>query len=348
MIRLKLLTATVALVVSCGAGAETPGLSFQEIHDLLRTNLVNADEGQLDRAAAAGLLKAVAPRALLLTNGAAATAEGPALARSTVYDGPSGYLRLARLGPGLAAEIDSTMSALASTNTSKIKGWILDLRNADGPDYESAAAVADRFLATEQPLLDFGQGMIKSKVKNNPIKGPLVVLVNHRTGRAAEALAAVLRKAELALLLGTNTAGQAFVTKDFPLRNGQRLRIATALVRTGDGEPLPPQGLKPDILISVSPEDERLYLEDPYRAPGRPGWSVARAGLDLNGSASATNTRHRINEADLVRMLKAGEDFDEEGDLTRPSEPTGPVLRDPALVRALDLLKGLAVVKRLK
>ena len=349
MIRLKRPIAALACLLAAHLGlrAEEPAPSFQEVRDLLKANLVNADESRLDRAAVEGLLQQVSPRALLITNGQAAAASGPALARSTVYEGAFGYLRLARLAPGLAAEMDSAMSALAGTN--KIKGWVLDLRGADGPDYGAAVEVADRFVAAEQPLLDFGQGLARAKPKSSPDKAPLVVLVNRGTARAAEALAAVLRKTDMALLLGTNTAGRAFVTRDFPLKNGQHLRIATALVRTGDGESLPLQGLRPDILVSVNPEEERLFLADPYRVASKPGWSVAGVGLDTNG-AGATNksARRRINEADLVRMLKAGEEYDEELAAARRSEPAGPVLRDPALVRALDLLKGLAVVKRLK
>jgi hypothetical protein len=348
MIRKTLLTAALAiLVVACPeVQAEEPAPSFSEIRDLLKANLVNASDAQLDRAAAEGLLKQVSPQAILLSTGQTAKAEGPALARSTVFDGAFGYVRLARLGPGLAAEMDAAMSALAASN--KIKGWVLDLRAANGSDYGAAAEVADRFMTAEQPLLDFGQGMIRSKPGNNPVKGPMVVLVNRRTAGAAEALAAVLRKADLALLLGTNTGGQGFVTKDFPLQTGQKLRIATALVRTGDNEPLPLQGLKPDILIAVNPEEEQLYLEDPYRVLAKPGWSVARSGLEPSAAGTNRASRSRINEADLVRMMKDGEDFENGGGPVHRMEPAGPVLRDPALVRALDLLKGLAVVKRLK
>jgi hypothetical protein len=69
---------------------------------------------------------------------------------------------------------------------------------------------------------------------------------------------------------------------------------------------------------------------------------------------SATNRpRTRVNEAELVRMLRDGEPL--EGDrpsaLVRVNEPAGQAgaaglpEADPALARALDLLKGLAVVQ---
>ncbi len=79
MTRLKLLLSTLSLLLAASAGlrGEGPAISFQEIRDLLKTNLVNADSTQLDRAAAEGLLSQVSPRALLLTNGRRRAGPGP-------------------------------------------------------------------------------------------------------------------------------------------------------------------------------------------------------------------------------------------------------------------------------
>ena len=67
---------------------------------------------------------------------------------------------------------------------------------------------------------------------------PVAVLVNRQTAGAAEALAAVLRETGAGLILGSRTAGQAMVAQEFPLKNGERLRIATAPVQLGDGSAL--------------------------------------------------------------------------------------------------------------
>jgi hypothetical protein len=344
---------TLALAFLPGFGgleaAEAPP-SFKEVYDLLKANLVNTDEEGLERAAVSGMLRQLAPLAVLVTNGQPmiAPSSEPALAKTAVFDGVFGYLRLARVEPGLPKEVSSAMQALSTSN--QIQGWVLDLRFANGPDYSTAAALADRFVATEQPLLDFGQGTVKSKAKDNAIKGPVTVLINHSTCRAAEALAAILRRTEAALLLGTNTAGQGFITKDFPLKNGQALRVAHGTIQVGAGEPLTAQGVKPDILVAVRAEEERAYLEDPYRVLARPPlagpWSLSLPSLATSPTNKAP--RHRINEAELVRILREGLDYDEEGLAARTVEPARPVVRDPVLARALDLLKGLAVVQRLK
>ena len=54
--------------------------------------------------------------------------------------------------------------------------------------------------------------------------------------------------------------------------------------------------------------------------------------------------RRRFNEAELVREKREGASFDLEVN-DRNGEPERPLVHDPALARALDLLKGLAVVR---
>ena len=101
--------------------------------------------------------------------------------------------------------------------------------------------------------------------------------------------------------------------------------------------------LKPDIQVDVHPDDERAYFVDAYKALPRAGTS----GATNVASLSVTNKpRRRINEAELVRMLRDGETPEDETNRTaRPSEPARPMITDPALARAIDLLKALAVVR---
>src|SRR5208282_4163866 len=105
---------------------------------------------------------------------------------------------------------------------------------ADGTDYEAAAKVADCFLNSDRPLLDWQTGSARATKKADAIAAPVAILVNGRTTGAAEALAAVLRDANVGLILGATTAGQASLYKVFPLSNGQELRVAVAPVSLSD------------------------------------------------------------------------------------------------------------------
>jgi hypothetical protein len=326
---------------------DAAGPEFKEVYDLVRAHLAGMSEAQLNQAAVQALVSGLGPRVSLVTNGTAgkAPAETPLISKSNVFNGEIGYVRVEQVGDGLANAVREACKRLEGTN--KLDGVILDLRYAAGDDYASATATAELFIKKDQPLLDWGTGMVRSKDKSDAISLPVAVLVNRQTAGAAEALAAVLRAAGSGLILGNRTAGQAMIAQEFPLKNGERLRIATAPIRLGDGSTLSAQGLRPDITVEVAAADERAYFTDAYKAPRRAGL-LAGAGLALTNQASGTNLaarRPRINEAELVRERREGIS---EADMTALGvrEPEKPMVTDPVLARALDLLKGLALVRQ--
>ena len=330
------------------ANAEgTGGPEFKEVYDLVRSHLAGMSEAQLNQAAVRALVTSLGPRVSLITNGAAARSQGenPILSKSNVFDGVVGYLRVEQVGDGLADAIRQACKKLTATN--KLDGLVLDLRYATGDDYGSAVATADLFIKKEQPLLDWGTGMVRSKDNGDEISLPVAVLVNRQTAGAAEALAAVLREAGSGLVLGNRTAGQAMIAQDYPLKNGDRLRIATAPIQLGDGSTLSDQGLKPDITIEVPPAEERAFYADAYRVPSRAALMAGSSRVVTNqpSATSSTVRRPRFNEAELVRERREGIS---EADMTALGnrEPEKPVVTDPVLARALDLLKGLALVRQ--
>src|SRR5262249_16179841 len=106
------------------------------------------------------------------------------------------------------------------------------------------------------------------------------------------------------------------------------------------------EGVKPDITVVVSPEEERAYYADPFRM--QPGVNAsAGAEQTLSDASNGTNRarRARLSESELVRERREGTNLDDERPARRERGPEKPLVRDPALARALDLLKGLAVVR---
>ena len=134
-------------------------------------------------------------------------------------------------------------------------------------------------------------------------KTPLVILVNGQTRGAAAALAAELRAAGPGVIvIGSTNAAQT---------------------------------IRPDLTVSISADDEQRFLEDPYFTPDTP---LAKPA----GTNDFLSFVDHISEADLVRIkMKDGEDNAKASALPRPA-PAQPVIRDPALARAMDLLKALA------
>jgi hypothetical protein len=336
---------TAALAQASTNASAAP--EFKEVYDLIGAHLAGMNEPKLNAVAVNALVRGLSPRVSLVTNqaGAKASADAPLVSKSSVFDGEIAYIRVSRVAEGLSKAVQDAYTKLRATN--KVNGVILDLRYADGDDYASAAATADMFTKKEQPLLNWGNGAVRSKEKNEAITVPVAVLVNGQTAAAAEALAAVLREAGAGLILGSKTAGQAMIAEEFPLKNGDRLRIATAPVLLGNGTAISSQGLKPDILVDVTSEDERAYYADAYRVRSRPDLLVVGAAGAMNVAAGTNRVarRPRYNEAELVRERREGIS---EADMTalRDREPDKPLVSDPVLARALDLLKGLALVRQ--
>jgi len=330
---------------------------FREVYDLIRSHLAGANATDLDQAAVQGLLKQLHSKVSLVSGGTETNSEedAPLLADAKLYDGAIAYLRVQRVGAGLADKISAAYKEqFAGTNV--VEGLVLDLRFADGRDYSAAVAVADLFLSKDEPLLDWGNGVVRSSSKPDAITLPLVVLVNGGTAGAAEALAAVLRQDDQALVIGSATAGEATIDQEFALSTGQKLRIATATIKLGNGETLSAGGLTPDIAVAVNPDDEKAYYADPYREIAKPLNLVAQlAGSGTNGSGNAaTNHPHApLTEADLIRERKERPGLDMDyaplysGTDQNPAAAK-PAVRDPVLGRALDLIKGISVLRPMR
>ena len=343
MMKSQTILLSIFIAVACDVGAATNDLpKFDEVYKLLRENLSGVNESDLDQAAVKGIIGQLEPRVSLARPDA--EGDGQALNKTEIYDDAFVYFRVGRVGSELADKIAVAYGEEAATN--KIKGVVLDLRFANGLDYAAAAATANLFINGDQPLLDWGTGSALATAKTNAISAPVAILVNRQTRGAAEALAAVLRDANVGLLLGSPTAGMASEFKEFTLSNGSKLRIATNPVKLRSDTELARE-LSPDIAVSVTSGDEKAYFTNAY-AVLRRGFDVA-SGSPTNQADTATNrNQRRFNEAELVRQQREGSNSDDgETTPTRKKEQTErPLVTDPVLSRALDLLKGLAVVQQ--
>jgi hypothetical protein len=335
------LTGWLALSGSAHAGPTNPAPDFKEVYELLRANLPEATDGTLNRAALAGLLSQFPGKVALVgspADAAAGSQSGSALGKAAIIENNVMYFRVSRVTGSLPGELGAAGRALTTTN--KVVGAVLDLRFAGGDDYPAAQKTAELWTAGKA---------------SRPVAGPLVVLVNGGTSGGAEALVAELRKAGVALIIGSRTAGAAMTFKEFALKDGERLLIATTPVKV-DGQPMPSSGLRPDIAVAVGADQERALWDNPY------GTLAQNAGPAQAASNRFLPFIDHTSEADLVRQKqkdlkslnvpptasRAGNDDSDSDDDSAPSPaavPQKPVLRDPVLARGVDLVKGLAVVR---
>jgi hypothetical protein len=136
-------------------------------------------------------------------------------------------------------------------------------------------------------------------------------------------------KLPLAILINSETRGAAIeLAKD--------LREAKAGLIFGESA----KSLQPDISVPVNAGAEKGFLENPF---GTLAQSETNSSVATNDFESFVD---HTSEADLVReKIKDG---DEDDTLTpeRLAEPQKPFIRDPVLARAVDLIKGLAIVRQ--
>jgi len=105
---------------------------------------------------------------------------GAALARSSVFDGNVGYLRIAKTDKGLVDGIAAALNRLQTTNA--IAGIVVDLRFAEGSDTDDLQAI-------ERQL--------------EQLKLPLAILINGQTAGASAKLAEDLREENTGLVFGS-------------------------------------------------------------------------------------------------------------------------------------------------
>jgi hypothetical protein len=320
---------------------------FIDIFNLVKTNLPTLTESELNKAALFGFVKELSPMVRIETNSVATTSPGNTniITQKKVFDDYYGYIRISSVTDSLANQIAMFLKEYNSTKS--LKGLIIDLRYADGNDYQESAKAVDLFVTSPRQIISWENNSISTTSKTNAFTEPVVVLVNSQTIGAAEIFAAALRELNVALIIGRPTSGKAAISKKYPITSGLDLVISNIKVQV-NGKPIPESGIVPDISVNVDPGDEKAYYDDPYKVINR---SLAILGItSTNANSGATTNRpfRRINEAELVKIHKGEETLDSITNQLQSLIEAKPTVQDPDLARGLDLLKGLAVVRSMK
>ena len=246
---------------------------------------------------------------------------------SWVLDPSIGYLRLKYLESETAKRLENEVQTLVKEK--HVLGLILDLRFAQGVDYSAVPQAASIFLGGASPLFSIQRRnhskTFQATPSPNTTNKPLVVLVNHQTKGAAEALAAVLQDQGRALAIGNSaTAGLAFEASDIPLSNGQTLQVATGKIILPHRGDFFLKGLQPDVAIVLDEKLEKEIYDKDFQPP------QVRVAARL------------INEAILTGRALPPLSTDEEEKRKR-NEPASN--RDTVLLSAIDLLKSIQALE---
>jgi carboxyl-terminal processing protease len=153
------------------------------------------------------------------------------------------HLRFDTFKPDVVPWLDEQLSG-------KPHAVILDLRTNGGGDAKAMQEVLGRFLTDGTPVAKVMRAdreeILTASSAPRVFNGPLVVLLGPLSASASEVSASALRTNERALLYGQDTFGNVLVARTFQLSDGGILQVATADIRSADGQRLEDIGVKVD------------------------------------------------------------------------------------------------------
>ena len=301
---------------------------------LLKNNFTNPNainEAELNRATLEGLLFRQPRSLMLLLAHESAPAAEPAC-YTEIFEGHIGYLRFGAL---TTANLKVMDRKLADFSSKKVDALIIDLRDSSAPSsFEIAAEFAKRFCPKGKTLFTLHrpgprQDRPFTSERDPAFQGVTVVLADRDTVGGGEALAAVLRLYDKAVIIGQPTAGCAVEYSDLSLPSGKILRVAAAEAVLPDGQSLFPAGVKPDLPVEMSMPEKRQI----FQLSGQRGMSPF-----------VYETEHpHLNEAAL--LAGTNPELDAEAQRRGRGREKLPA-RDPVLQRALDLVTSVEILEK--
>ncbi len=300
---------------------------------LLKSNFTNPDaitEMELNRATVEGMLVRQAHGLMLLPSRESGPAESSFY--SELFDGRVGYLRFGALNSANLKALDKRLEEFASK---KIDAMIVDLRASGAGDFTITAEFAKRFCPKGKLLFSVRKPAARqdrafSSDRDPAFQGLLLVLTDGETSGGAETIAGALRLYDKALIIGQPSAGRAVEYSDLSLPSGKILRVAVAEAVLPEGQPLFPDGVKPDLPV-VMPLAEKRQIFQLSAEKGMAVFVYETERPHLNEAALLAGTNPELDAVEAQRRNRG-----------REKQPT----RDPVLQRALDLVAALAIYQK--
>ncbi|HUS36994.1 MAG TPA: S41 family peptidase [Verrucomicrobiae bacterium] len=198
-----------------------------------------------------------------------------------VSENKIGYLRITQFGEHTSEEFQA---ALKKMHAQEMAGLVMDLRNNPGGLLDQAVEVCDTFLPRGQLIVSTEGRSARMKSEEYKARGrdqypdlKIVILVNNGSASAAEIVAGCLQDLGRAFVMGERSFGKGSVQSILPMPDGSALRLTTAKYYTPSHKVIHEQGITPDSVVQMNPEDEEALqfrrspggvdaLDEPLRA----------------------------------------------------------------------------------
>ncbi len=181
------------------------------------------------------------------------------------------YVRVTSFNEQTTDNMRRAIEDLKKKIGSKLKGYVLDLRNNPGGLLDQAISVSDAFLDKGAIVITRGKNEEETQRSNARIGDiteglPIVVLINGGSASASEIVAGALQDHKRATLLGTRSFGKGSVQTIIPLGSNGALRLTTARYYTPSNRSIQAKGIVPDKLVEQELPPELKALEEKDKA----------------------------------------------------------------------------------
>ncbi|MDD9901747.1 MAG: S41 family peptidase [Alphaproteobacteria bacterium] len=238
-----------------------------------------------------------------------------------------GYIRITAFNAQTSPGLKKAFGAIKKEAGDKLLGYVLDLRNNPGGLLDEAISVSDAFLDKGEIVSTRGRQADDTR-RDNATPGdmteglPVVVLINGGSASASEIVAGALQDHKRGIVMGTQSFGKGSVQTIFNVPGGGAIRLTTARYFTPSGRSIQAKGIEPDIIV----EPAKVVAEK------KNGFEMHEK--DLKGAL----VNPQNDDKDVEPTLKPEDDDKDAKDKTAENA-------DYQLVRAIDLLQGIALYK---
>ena len=178
--------------------------------------------------------------------------------------GDVAYIKLFQFSEKAGRDFRKAVQDILASNAKSI---VLDVRNNPGGFLDVAVDITGWFVergstvVTEELKDASEQRVHQARGTAGLLSYPLVVLINEGSASASEIVAGALRDNRGILLIGQQSFGKGSVQEIENLRDDSSLKVTVAKWLTPKGNVIQGVGLKPDIEIENTPEDEEKGID---------------------------------------------------------------------------------------
>lgn len=270
--------------------------------------------------------------------------------------GDVGYIRLISfMNKNTKSEVVKAIDKIQKKLGSRLKGFVLDLRNNAGGLLDQAVDVTDIFIKSGTVVSIKGrhkktEQIFKTNDDEDLIQGlPMVVLINGGSASASEIVAGALQDHRRAVITGTQSFGKGSVQVIMPMTNGGALKLTTAFYYTPSGRSIQKEGVHPDVEIHqtlpMQLNEEKSFREEDFSK------ALKEKTLKEKEDEGSDKKVPSFLEKNLEKKKKGKKQGKKQKNGPPQNSQKGPLHllktkedeMDFQLKRALDVLKGMSI-----